>query len=194
MKNYIYILLIFMAFGCSSEDKEENVVGSGVPQPFTFYFLVNKNSALYKNMVKEFSKNDYTHQPPENRGFNNVYFLKGDKRIKTNGFLPYNLTLFGSYMISLREDNILKNYGYFTNIYPLPEEILTTKKEKFYLVYGDKKILLEVKGKIVLTGGSEKPFVGARGSLQEFYVNNKKHKFINNSEGLSYNIVLYLEE
>ncbi len=196
MKKIIYIFLaVTFLFSCS--DGEEN--NAGTPQPFIFHFLVNKNSELYKEMDKEYSKKDYTHQPPIARGFNNVYFLKGNKKFKTMGFLkPDPGIIFGSYMIGMFEEGTLKNYGYFTMHYNLAEEILTGDREEFVLVYGNKKLPLKIKGKtkpIEQRGGE---YEGWTAMVEEFYVNGKKCKFFNSydsqNSSYTYNIVLYLEE
>ncbi len=185
MKNLHAYIVVFIILGLFSCDCDKSTV-----QPFAFHFLVNKKSDLYKDINQALSKKDYTDQPPENRGFNNVYFLKGNKKIKMKEFYKESepgMFLGSTYMISLYNDNTLKKYGYFTATwYKLAEEVLTNKTEEFYLVYDDKKILLKINGKLIESRCEE-----TEAFVREFYVNEKKHKFIND-DGL--NIVLYLAE
>lgn len=192
-KIYLIIVTILITLNSllsCSNDRIEN--SSGVPQPLQFYFLVNKNSEEYKNLVKAFDKGDYTSQPKKEKGYNNVYFTKGDYKAKLRSKL-FDSDSEDSYAIELyKHMKIEENYAFLmiagNEFYA---NTLTGKEENLILVYDDKEIPFKIKGTLI-EGGSNK-WAGLRAIIDEFYVNNKNHRFLRKGQQ-TYDCVLYLVE
>lgn len=129
------------------------------------YFFINKNSQEYNDLLEAFSKKDFTNEPTEERGYNNIYFLINRKKIKVKNkmLLPDNTISHGD-----DYDNYALFSMYSTKFYT---NIFTGKEEQVTFVYDDKSIQLKIKGKLHKKDNAYKP------TIEEFYVNDKAHKF-----------------
>ncbi len=118
-------------------------------------------------------------------GFNNVYFLKGEKKSKLREGFQDSST---DYLLHNRL-NIKENYAYIDIAdHELWEKIITNKEEDFLLIYDKKKLALKIKGRDY--GKGEHFF-----AIEKFYINGKKAKILNSGAGYEpREIVLFLTE
>ncbi len=177
----IYLILIALVTLSSLQSCEKENKPLGIPGVFELCFYVKHNSELYKDLKNAFAKNDYTHQtnvydPNLDLGFNNVYFLVGDKKVKLKASLcdrpAKHITKYPKGYAFMSIDNPI-----------LFEEVLTGKEERFGLVYDNKKIALKIKGTF-------DKYHTAVGTVEYFYVNGKKQK---NEKSGRYTVRVYLE-
>ncbi len=192
-KLYLLTVIILSLFSCNKDDEVVEKEINGPIQPLYTNFLVNKNSELYKELDKAFSKNDYEFDKDNIKRYKNVYFVKGQEKLKLIGLLdtsnrfdnptePVKRTLYSL-------PGVTKDYAYlFMSYWEFPKYIFTGKKEDFALVYDDKTINLSVKVDKITKNK------GFRFIIKEFYVNGKKSKFITGPNILSYNPTFFLEK
>ncbi len=176
----IYLVLIALTTLISLQSCEKSGNRSEDLGHVRVFLLVNKQSDLYKDMEKAFTKNDYT----ETNGFNNVYFLQNGKKQKLRYSLgdKHKQSFFSG--ILYEHIGIPENYAYLVGSELNNQELFTNKDEKILLKYDDKKLSLKIKGKF----GNNYSFA----KVEHFYVNDKKMKILKSH--FTHNVVLFLTE
>ncbi len=182
----IYLILIALVTlsslqSCEKSEKDKDL------GPIDIFLLINKHSDLYKDLEKAFDKNDYVgNNTKERKGFNNVYFLKGEKRHEIFlGFKHDSSISKEPKELLYKRLKISEDYAYLTIEQTMFKyDLITNKEELFLLKYDNKEVSLKIKGAF----GNSRSFA----KVEHFYVNDKKMKHL--VSDFTQNVVLFLTE